>query len=333
MSCIFREKKSGIYYIVSSNNGKRIWKSTKTRDRKKAYQLFSNNIPQKIETNQPQLLSQCIKEYISFVETTYSCKTLEIYKMALNHLAACTGDIRIDLITSRNIDLYKVFRMKDVSPTTVNIELRALRTFFNVLKRWEIIDKNPCQGIKQIRIPEQTPLFFNEEQQADLIKAMSERWLREIVIFALMTGARRGEIVNLQWSDINFEAKTITIQSSLSYQVKTGKLRTVPMNETVYNLLKDKPVKEGLVFKGKKGKRANDNFVSEKFREFVRKNGFDKRLHFHSLRHSFASVLVKKGKSLFQVQRLLGHSSSKITEVYAHLQSSDMHSVVDVLKI
>jgi len=333
MPSIIRERKSGIYFVITTSNGKRVWKSTKTRNRKEAYQIFSNPGTTLIKHDPSKQLSSCIDEYLLFVQTTHSRKTLEIYKLALNHFIASVGDIGIDLIKSKDIDFYKVERAKIVSPTTVNIELRAIRTFFNNLKRWEMIEKDPCQGIKKINVPEQTPLYFDEQQQGELIEAIQDVWLREIVIFALMTGTRLGEIMNLQWSDVNLATKTITIKSSLSYQVKTGKLRTIPMNETVFSLLNEKSVKEGLVFKGMKGKRANANFVSEKFRECVRKNGFDKRLHFHSLRHSFASVLVKKGASLFQVQKLLGHSSPSITEIYAHLQSSDMHDVVEILKL
>jgi integrase len=153
------------------------------------------------------------------------------------------------------------------------------------------------------------------------------------VLFAAMTGARRGEILNLTWDDVNLKERLVTIHSSVNYRVKGGKVRVVPLNETVARLLDSMPDKRGLVFKGVRGETANGNHVGRRFRCAARELGFDRKLHFHSLRHSFASLLVQKGVSLYHVQKLLGHSSTRVTEVYAHLQNTKMHDVVAKIDI
>ena len=122
--------------------------------------------------------------------------------------------------------------------------------------------------------------------------------------------------------------RLVTIHSSVNYRVKGGKVRVVPLNETVACLLESMPDKKGLVFKGIRGETANGNFVGRRFRDTVREMGFDRKLQFHSLRHSFASLLVQKGVSLYHVQKLLGHSSTRVTEVYAHLQNTKNASVL-----
>ena len=231
------------------------------------------------------------------------------------------------------MDSYKIDRSKKVSPSSVNIELRAIKAFFNCLKRWEIISKNPCEGIKPVRLPQQLPAYLTETDLKRLINSIEDEWLRKIVIFAAVTGARLGEVTNLDWKDVNLVNRTVLIHSSISYTVKGGRMRTIPLNNTVYDLLAAMTEKGGLVFPGKHRWNANLNFVSASFRKAVRKAGIDRRIHFHSVRHTFASLLVKHGVSLYQVQKLLGHTTSRVTEIYAHLQTGDLHEVVDIIDL
>lgn len=332
MPCLIRERKTGIFHIVTTAGGKRKWRSTGTRNRKEAYQIFLQS-SETHPANESPKLSSAIQEYLNYARTNFAPKTQEIYDLSLKHFLAVVGDVDLDTINPLAIERYKSERAKGVKPATVNIELRAMKAFFNCLKKWRIIGDNPCDGVRQLKIPDQPPLFFSPDQLKALLAAMKDDWIRDIVIFTAMTGLRLGEVVNLSWTDVNLESRTIVIKSSQTYQVKGGKMRIIPLNRTSFDLLQRKTPKEGYVFKGKRGGRANPNFVSEKLRERVRALGFDRRLHFHSLRHTFASLLVSKNVSLYQVQKLLGHSSPQITEVYAHLQKSAMHDVVNLLAI
>jgi site-specific recombinase XerD len=82
-----------------------------------------------------------------------------------------------------------------------------------------------------------------------------------------------------------------------------------------------------------KGKAINPNWVSKTFKAYARKAGLNDKLHFHSLRHTFASWLVQDGVSIYEVQKLLGHSSVKVTEVYSHLAASELHGAVNRLNL
>lgn len=329
MPTLYRTK-SGIFYIVTCVKGKRVWRSTRTSEKRKANAIFiQSQLPTPVKPTNERTLSDCISEYLPHVKANLSPKTYVIYAPALKRFLASIGDLQVSSISPRHIDGYKVERAATVAPASVNIELRAIKSFFNTLKRWEIIDRSPGESVRQIPIPDVTPAFFSEEELKRLIDAITEMWLKDIVIFASMTGARIGEVLNLTWNDVNVAEHTITIRSSVNYRVKGGRMRTIPMNKTVFDLLEKMQSKEGLIFRGKRGERANPNFVSERFRCAVREGGFDRRLHFHSLRHTFASLLVKKRVSLYQVQRLLGHTTSQMTEKYAHLQCTQMQDVVD----
>lgn len=327
--------KSGIFYIVSTVNGKRVWRTTRTRKRTVAYQQFllaATSTPNSVVERGEKTLSEAVENFLASVRVNLAPKTHEVYKHSLAHLRAFVGDDRpVGSITSWDIDQYKIQRAALVRPTTVNIELRSVKSFFNALRRWEMVPKNPCDGVALVRIPEAPPCYIPKDQIPALLGAFREAWLREIVTFAVMTGARLGEILNLRWEDVDLKNRTAFIRSGPSYRVKGGKMRILPLNETVIEMLSRRAIREGVVFKGKRGQRANPDFVSRKFRETVRPLGFDRRIHFHSLRHTFASLLVGSGVSLYKVQKLLGHSSPRVTEVYSHLQHSEMHDVVRVL--
>jgi integrase len=323
---------TGIYYIVTSVKGKRTWISTRTKDRHAAFRAIAS-VPGGEDRPERPTLSSSISEYITHVRRTFRSKTHEVYQLALDHFLKFTGDLPLDSITPRHIDLFKAFRMSKVSPATVNLELRALKTFFNCLKRWEILLKSPADGVGSVRLSQRTPAFLTIEQLQRLVGSLKDDWLRRIVLFAAMTGARLGEVLNLTWDRVDLEGRVVLIESNLNFRVKCGKIRAIPLNETALQLLQSMAVRDGLVFRGKRGGKANPNHVSGHFRRAVRNMGLDERLHFHSLRHTFASLLVQAGISLYQVQQLLGHSSSRVTEMYAHLQSPKLHHVVELLQL
>jgi len=335
MPSLVRDKR-GIFYIVRSVDGKRKWCSTRTRDRSEAYRVYlkATTRASKEETQQPQkTLSHHVEDYLSHVKANHGVKTYNIYALALRHFVRWTGDVPVEAITPRTIDMFKVKRLETVSPATVNNNLRAVKTFFNCLKRWDLIVKSPAEGSAPIRIVDQVPAYLTIDQLEFLLGTMNDKWLQPIVLFAAMSGARLGEILHLNWNQVDLVNRVALIQSSVSYQVKCGKVRSIPLNETACRVLMVLPSREGLVFRGKRGGPANPNHVSRSFRRAARKAGLDKRLHFHSLRHTFASLLVQSGVSLYHVQKLLGHSSCRVTEVYAHLQSAKLHHVVNTISV
>ena len=325
--------KSGTYYIVFSQQKKRIWRSLGTKDKRAAYKRFLEE-----ENAQPGkkgfTLFQAEREYLAFVKTNLSPKTNESYKKTFKHLEEYFGDRLINEITARDIEGYKSARAaKKISPNTVNHELRMLRAFLHKLVDWKLIHESPCTSVKDIRVVDQTRAFLSIEELSKILEKLKGSFLHDVVLFAAMTGMRRGEIVNLSWSDVDMERKLIIIRSSSSYQTKSGKIRTIPMNSTVFELLACRIHAAGYVFTGKRGEKLNGNFVRAKLKAAVRDCELDPKLHFHSLRHTFASLLVQKGISLYQVQKLLGHSSPRVTEIYAHLNVSDLVASVEKLAI
>lgn len=329
MPFLFR-RSNGVYYIAYDVDGKRKWKSTSERRKSEAVKVLV-----RLELGvQPQthrvLLSRFIEEFLSSATASYSAGTIGIYKQALTRFLAVTGDRWVYSVTAKHIDLYKVARLKTLSPVTLNIELRTLRAAFNTALRWKLLTENPFRNVPLIRIPDQQPLHLTQEDFRKLLSVITEGWFKDLITVAVYTGLRRGELLNLQWKDVNFERKIICIQSSSDFRTKFGKRRIVPMNADVEKILRGRRQAARLEYVfARCGRRLLDSSVTHKFKAAVRKAGLNPDLHLHSLRHTFATWLVQNRISIYEVQKLLGHSSLKITEVYSHLLPEELHGTVN----
>ena len=331
MPSLIRDNKTGFFFIVYTINGKRIWRSLKTKRRDAAQQRFLEAKDHDPADKKPSL-SRSLEEYLSYVSTNFAPKTLRCYRETLKNFTRFFGKKKeTSLISARDIELYKSNRSRKVAAQTVNHELRCIRAYFNCLIRWKLLEANPCAGVKDIRVNQTIPPYLSKDELRKLLDHTEGTQLHDIVLFGAMTGMRRGEIMGLRWNDLNFEQGTILVRSSQLHQTKAGKIRLVPMNSAVRALLEGLSRPTPYVFPGERGGMNNGNFVRARFKKAVRDCGLDPRLHFHSLRHTFASLLVRDGISLYHVQKLLGHSSARITEIYAHLGGVEFAQSVERL--
>ncbi len=344
---MFLSKSSiGIYYLWYSVDGKRQRISTRCKfkaDALKFLQSFKADEHRKRMKSKSVLLQSFITDFLVFAEGTFSKFTIYLYKISLDKLLSIVGNIPITSITSQHFDTYKMERLKSspifddkrtVSPITVNIELRTIRAAFNTAVRWGLLLSNPFSNQKFVSVPEASPIFFSKADFQKLLNAIKEGWLKEIIIFATLTGLRRGEIVNLHWSDVDLQRKTITVQSSPTFKTKNGKKRIVPLSDTAFYILQSKADKNLSQFVFTlNGKPLYPNWISAIMKKYVVNIGLPKKLHFHSLRHTFASWLVQDGVSIYAIKELLGHSDVKTTQVYSHLQPEQMHNEVNRIHI
>jgi integrase/recombinase XerD len=189
--------------------------------------------------------------------------------------------------------------------------------------------------VKKPKPPEVMPLFFSEQEFEILLSKVPNKDFKELCITALFSGLRLAELLNLRWPDLDFATKVIQIKNSETFTTKSRKNRIVPMSEDLFNLLKERKenvkTESAYVFHNRKGKPLKEQTISQQFKKYVISAKINDKLHFHSLRHSFATHLVKKGVPLFAIQKLLGHSTSKTTEIYSHLLPQQLHREVNIL--
>lgn len=334
MPTLFKRSNGIYYYVLTDNSGKRHWISTGQRSRSLAKSFLQQHAEKQSPNTHDIRFDEFVKELIPFASSVYSPGTVDIYSKSLKHLRRVVGNTRLKEVNHRHVDIFTILRLKEISATTVSIELRSLRAIFYHASKWGHIEKNPFSGVKLPRIDEATPRFMTREEVNRLLQAIKESWFRGLIIVAVMTGMRRSELASLTWKQIDFERKLICIQSNGSFKTKTGKKRVVPINSAALEALENLAgSRKGDFVFSSNGDRTNPHWISRLFRRCILKAGLDKELHFHNCRHTCATWLVQDGVSIYHVQKILGHSSVKVTEMYSHLLPEDLHKSVGRIQL
>lgn len=329
------KRSNGFYYVGYFDEGRLRWKSTGATTKALALQAVANLTELFKPKPQRPTLRQFLADFLSFAEGNFAKGTVDFYRFALGGLAEMVGDCLLSSLTMQHLDQYKVMRIPLVSGHTVNRELQALRAAMSTAVRWGMLETNPFSRMEQVKIAETTPRFFNKPELERLLAVMGEHPFRELVLFAVATGMRQGEILNLRWADVDLSRKLIHIQSNPTFRTKAGKRRTIPMSNTVHAMLSSKAARATtqLVF-SRNGRMFGESYLTHKFKKFLRLAGLDELLHFHSLRHTHASYLVQSSVPILSVSKLLGHSSVKVTEKhYAALAPETLHEEVNRISL
>jgi integrase len=194
---------------------------------------------------------------------------------------------------------------------------------FNKAIEWEMMQSNPMKKVKLLKENNERLRYLSQEQIKDLYENRCDH-LKPIVLTALYTGMRRGEILKLKWEDVDFDQKIIFVRNS-----KNGQLREIPMNNLLVNELKNIKFKSPYVFCNENRKPFGS--VRKSFDSALRRAGIED-FCFHDLRHTFASHLVMSGVDLLTAKELLGHMTIKMTLRYAHLSPFHKSAAVESLR-
>jgi integrase len=213
-------------------------------------------------------------------------------------------------------------KSQDRSNGTINRELTLLGGILRKAQDYEYITKLP--KIELLKYHSQRNRFLIGDEEERLLKHSGPK-LREVIVFALNTGMRQGEILSLTWKNIDFERNLIFVENT-----KNSLTRYIPMNKLVKELLLAKYMSrssdDSKVFNYR-----NANGLRIAFwwaTKHARVEGF----RFHDLRHTFASRLVMKGAHIRTIQELLGHKSLAMTQRYSHLANVTLSNAVEMLE-
>jgi len=231
------KRSNGFWYIIYNEGGRQRWKSTGVTLKSNALKKLTEFDELLRTRSVSKTVKQFTAEFLSYAEATYAKPTVDIFAIGMRHLLNISGDCLLNQLTPQHIDKYKSERLKAVTATTVNVEIRGLRTVMNVALRWKMIESNPFSGAQLLKTPEQAPTIFSKEDFQKLVSIINEGWLKEMVLFAALTGMRRGEIINLRWQDVDLHRKLIHIQGNSTFKTKKGKRRTIPISNVAYHLL------------------------------------------------------------------------------------------------
>jgi integrase len=253
---------------------------------------------------------------------------------SLSHLKEFFKGKHLSDITPDLIEKYKLKRAADgVSPATINRELACLKTLFVKAVEWGKTDADPARKVKKLREPKPRERILTVEEMKRLLDTASPE-LRPVLIIALNTGMRRGEILGLRWKDIDFVKGFILIADS-----KSGRSRKVPMNGLVFETLRAMNREREFVFENPET-RTNIKDVKTAFKGAcarAKKNPKDENdkgiegLRFHDLRHTAASRMIELGADLVTVSKILGHASIGMTMRYCHPTTENIRLAVGKL--
>jgi integrase len=316
-------KRKDVWYVDYTREGKRI-RQRVGENRKLAEAVLSKIKVSKVENrfldvhNNPDIdLNRLSNSYIKYARINKRT-WMEDSRYVNNFLTYCK-DNKIEKITTLTIEEYKEELYNKVRQSSINKALSVLRRMFNLGMLWGLCNYNPVKGIR----------FYNEnrfrrtryltKEELSLFVGQLPKHIKPVFLLALNTGLRRGELLSLEWKDIDFHTQIITVK-----ETKNDIQRFIPMNKEVVKILKALPKdKQKVVSVGKSAIRYNFNRLKKKL------NIQD--FHFHDLRHTFASYLVMNGVDLRTVQELLGHKSFAMTQRYSHLSQEHKKDAVNRL--
>ena len=234
------------------------------------------------------------------------------------HIEPIWGKRYLDQITKPDVIALMAKHRTTHAPGSCNRLLILLRYLFSCSLKWEVpaIKNNPTAGIPLMKEDNQKERYLSTDEAQRLYTQLQQsdnQMLQFIVPMLILTGARKREVLDARWEDFDFEHRHWRIHTT-----KLGKPRFVPMSDGVVNLLGSIPRFDcEWVFPNPKTLKPYVSIFCSWNTTRSKANLQDVRIH--DLRHSYASFLVNAGRSLYEVQRLLGHTQIKTTQRYAHL--------------
>jgi integrase len=311
------------YWYRKTIDGKRIQVPLKTGNKKIAEKLAAKILTDSVEGRYFEKVKAKEITFNQMVDKFMKKYGKSRHETSLVHMLPVFGNLVLAEITTEKISDYIDERLKIVKPATVYQEFAMMRRMFNVARReWKWTRENPAADLSfTVGTSNARDRWLSLKEEKKLLSYAGTEWLRQVILFALNTGMRRGEILSLKWSSVDLKRQFITVEKS-----KNGEKRSIPMSEMlVYVLQKPKVV-------------AISNRVFPHSKAAL-KSGFDrarykagiKDFKFHDLRHTFATRLVQNGVDLYKVKKLLGHKTIAMTMRYAHHCPESLRSSIEVL--
>jgi integrase len=271
----------------------------------------------------PTIESFIMDSYLPFVKG-YKRSWDTDWSLIKNHILPAFGDKYMDELTKRDVIAFIGRHRTTHAAGSVNRVLILLRYIFNCATRWDTVGvkSNPTAGIPLLEENNKKERYLSQDEAKrlfDAVQISENRMMQFIIPMLILTGTRKREVLDATWSEFDFERRIWRIGMS-----KSGKARHVPMSDGVVMLLQSVPRIEGCdwVFANPKTKLPFDNVFCSW--DTARKRAGLADVRIHDLRHSFASFLVNGGRSLYEVQKILGHTQIKTTQRYAHLANDTL---------
>lgn len=243
---------------------------------------------------------------------------------------------------------------KGLSNRTVRYHHSVMHKAFNTAMKWKMIKTNPADLVDPPKKINKEAKYMDSVKIAEFLKTVDNEYYKRLFEFAAKTGLRRGEVLGLQWDLIDFNNRVILVKQSLlrvngetfiQENTKNSLIRNVPFSNKIYKILKSIKAEQSkrklllksqynennFVFALEDGSPPDPDTITHAFKKYARAAGMSEYT-FHSLRHSFASILKQNGEDIQTIQKLLGHTLRSTTaDIYTHVSVQSKTSAVDKL--
>lgn len=311
------------------------------------------------------LFSDYVRIWLEHITRKVDAVTMQGYQvLADGHILPYFDETRVLLADIDHKDIQRYIDVKaengrldgkgGLSPRSLKLHKNIINQTLNLALQNKLILSNPCQFVVLPQAARYESTFYNERQLQELFTALGDDPMLPLVKITALYGLRRSELLGLQWDSIDFERRTMTIWHTVSKVTEVvakdktknaSSHRTFPLTDEAMEIFKAAKCQEQqnriafgreyqenpYVFKWPDGHTYSPDYISERFRNLLRKHGLP-HIRFHELRHSCASLLISMGWTLKDVQEWLGHSDIKMTaNIYSHLDVSRKANMADSL--
>ena len=278
------------------------------------------------------LIDPCDKLLMRFkdemVQRNLSRRTIGNYLSAAASFCAWYGSVVEDADADAVARYARMLSQeRKYSPRTINLVIAALDFFFSkVLGKQDMVS-----GVSRMKLGRALPKIYSQEEVSRILSALSNTKHRVMLVLAYSCGLRVAELVRLRWRDIDTDRNLIWVRRG-----KGAKDRSVMLSRTVLKALKgfnSSAPGSAYIFAGQDaGSHITARSAEKIYTQACIKAGVEKRGGIHTLRHSFATHLHEKGYDIRIIQELLGHASSKTTEIYTHVSNRTISKVVSPIE-
>jgi len=342
MGVIYKRKDSPHWWMAYSVAGRRIRESSHTPSKGLAREILRQKEAESLLSGHSSVYLKkevgiFVTDYLEWIKLNKRPHTLRSYGTILktfsNFLKDSPNIKNLTDITPKLLEDYKQHRLTQVKTCTLKNHVIALKAFFCKAVEWEYLSENPAKHLKSVEIVDSKPIrVLSEAEYTRFMETCKTEFPEFYPVFYtfIHTGLRKGELINLEWQDIDFENGFIYIRPKNGFRPKgidkkTGKAkeRIVPIHDALKRILRSIPKEGDRLFKTYDKHRLRRVLI-----RIAKRANIQGLTRLHELRHSYATFLLKKGVDIYKIKELLGHSDIRDTMKYTHLPTASMQGDV-----
>jgi integrase len=307
------KRNNGVYYICDRTTKKQNNTSTGTKNKYDAGLILNDYIKNEGSKKVNISLTDFIKIFFDVSSGNRNYGTIQNYQSTFNIFLKTNANKELRKYTVLEFDKFFSLRKIETSVLTADRDRRNFNALFNQAVKYRYLDKNIIPDTIKFKLPEPEIKNFTKESFSKLISIIDVELYRDVFIFAVLSGLRMSEIINLKYEHINLENKIINVFSNSEHITKDKESRQVELNDLLIPVIK-KYESDTFLFVGNRDKeKLNRKFLTKTTKKYCKRAGLPE-MNFKCFRSTFGKWLLDAGVNLKYISQQLGHSSIQTTE-------------------